>query len=159
MARSLPLGDATQAIEPDATATSAPERGAHAPALTGSVAIYDPAMCCSTGVCGPGVDPALLQVARDLRWLQGQGVTVERFGLTQEPAAFVNSSRIAGLMQAFGDAALPATLVNGAVLVHGRYPARSELEAALLADAAPGAEAAAQTPSAGTGCAPGSGCC
>ena len=27
------------------------------------VEIFDPAMCCSTGVCGPGVDPELTRVA------------------------------------------------------------------------------------------------
>ena len=27
------------------------------------IEIFDPAMCCSTGVCGPGVDPELLRMA------------------------------------------------------------------------------------------------
>jgi hypothetical protein len=43
-------------------------------------------MCCSTGVCGPGVDPQLARFAADVAWLQGQGVTVERFNLAQQPA-------------------------------------------------------------------------
>ena len=146
MARSLPLGDATQAITPD---TSSPE-ATETTALAGTVAVYDPALCCPTGVCGPGVDPALLQIARDLRWLQACGVAVTRVGLSQEPAAFVNSPRVAGLLQAFGDQALPATLVNGAVLAHGRYPTRMELVAAL-----------SPVPRASDtgGCESGSGCC
>ena len=53
-----------------------------------SVVVYDPAMCCSTGVCGPSVDPELLRVVRDLRFVEGQGVKVERFNLAQEPGAF-----------------------------------------------------------------------
>jgi hypothetical protein len=52
--------------------------------LDGIVDVYDPAMCCSTGVCGPGVDPALLQFAGDLRWLEARRVTVARHGLAQE---------------------------------------------------------------------------
>jgi hypothetical protein len=36
--------------------------------------IYDPAMCCSTGVCGPQVDPVLVRFAADVKWLQDQGV-------------------------------------------------------------------------------------
>ncbi len=120
--------------------------------LTGMIQVYDPAMCCSTGLCGPGVDPALLQVARDLRALEAQGVTVQRQGLSQEPGAFAANPRVTGLMQAFGDGALPATLVNGEILVHGRYPTRDELIGAL-----------ARRPSAidraGSGCTPGSGCC
>ena len=127
MARSLPLSDPSQAIEPEAPLSAVPSTGA----LAGTVAVYDPAMCCPTGVCGPGVDPALLQLARDLRWLQTRGVTVERYGLAQEPAAFTQSARIAGLLKEFDAQALPATLVDGEVLVHGRYPTRGELVAAL----------------------------
>lgn len=117
--------------------------------LEGSVSIFDPAMCCSTGLCGAGVDPALLKIARDLRWLEKQGVTLERFGLAQHPGEFASSPRVAGLMQAFGDAALPAVLVNGDVLSYGRYATREELVAALTTSA----EKARGC------CTPGSGCC
>jgi hypothetical protein len=78
---------------------------------------------------------------------------MERFGLSQEPAAFAGNPRVAGLLQAFGDAALPATLVNGTILVHGRYPTREELMAAL----GPSPSQPAKSP-AGS-CTPGSGCC
>jgi hypothetical protein len=122
-------------------------------ALAGEVAVFDPAMCCPSGLCGPGVDPALLQVSRDLRWLAAQGITVQRFGLAQEPQAFATNPRVAGLLEAFGEAALPATLVNGAVFAYGRYPTRDELLTALAA--APSLE-----PEAGAArCTPGSGCC
>jgi len=134
----LPLAD-TAAADPDA--------------LRGDIQVFDPAMCCPTGVCGPGVDPVLLALARDLRWLTAKGVTVQRHGLAQEPQAFAANSHITGLLQAFGEAALPATLVNGRILVHGRYPVREELVAALLGAAAP-------NPAGDSGCcAPGSGCC
>lgn len=130
MARSLPFGDPTQAIAV-ASSTTPAAAPALPEALAGTVAVYDPAMCCPTGVCGPGVDPALLQVARDLRWLQARGASVERYGLSQEPQAFARNDRVSGLLQAFGDQALPTALVNGEVLVHGRYPTRDELVAAL----------------------------
>lgn len=121
------------------------------------VSVYDPAMCCSTGVCGPGVDPALMGVSRDLQWLQSQGVGVERFNLSQEPDAFVKNPRVTGLMQAFGDDALPAVLVNGEVHSHGGYPSRDE-----LADAVKVARDSSDKPEAsesGGCCSPDSGCC
>ena len=31
---------------------------------------FDPAMCCSTGVCGVDVDPVLAQFAADLKWVE-----------------------------------------------------------------------------------------
>lgn len=130
MSRSLPLGPDTQAQAPSADAV--PLQSSSSPdVLSGQVQVFDPAMCCPTGLCGPGVDPALIQVARDLRWLTAKGVQVQRFGLSQEPQAFVANARVSGLMQAFGDAGLPAVLVNGSVFAHGRYPTRDELVTAL----------------------------
>ena len=118
-----------------------------------SVVVYDPAMCCSTGVCGPSVDPELLRVVRDLRFVESQGVKVERFNLAQEPGAFTENPRVAGLLQAFGDKALPVTLVNGDVLAHGHYPSRDELLKAVNEAPAQPAEFSSSQ------CEPGSGCC
>ena len=48
-----------------------------------AVRVFDPAMCCSTGICGPSVDPKLARFAADLDWLKSQGISVERFNLSQ----------------------------------------------------------------------------
>lgn len=88
--------------------------------------VFDPAMCCSTGVCGPSVDPALAQFASDLEQLKAAGVVVERFNLGQEPAAFVGSSVVSAALRAREDA-LPLLLVEGAIVAQGRYPSRDEL--------------------------------
>lgn len=151
MARSLPL----QAFVPETAVDTPPvaER-----ALRGTVTVYDPALCCPTGVCGPGVDPALLQIARDLRWLEAQGAAVTRVGLSQEPQAFVANGKVTGLMQAFGDGALPAVLVNDAVLTYGRYPSREEMLAA-LSSSLPTVSVAVEQGTDGTCCTPGGGCC
>lgn len=151
MARSLPL----QAFVSDADVATAP---ATERVLSGTVTVYDPALCCPTGVCGPGVDPALLQIARDLRWLEVQGAAVTRVGLSQEPQAFVANGKVTGLMQAFDDGALPAVLVNEVVLTYGRYPSREEMVAA-LSPALPTVAAAVEQGTDGTCCTPGGGCC
>lgn len=36
------------------------------------IEIFDPALCCSTGVCGPSVDPALIQVANAIEQLKNK---------------------------------------------------------------------------------------
>ena len=51
------------------------------------IQVFDPAMCCSTGVCGPDVDPDLVQFAADLDWLKTQGVIIQRHNRAQKPAA------------------------------------------------------------------------
>ena len=66
--------------------------------------MFDPATCCPTGVCGPEVDPALVRFAADLEWLKSSGVEVERFNLSQEPAAFVANAEVAAAMRARDDA-------------------------------------------------------
>jgi len=91
--------------------------------------IYDPPMCCSTGVCGPNVDPGLVRFAADLQWLEGQGVTVERFNLTQTPIAFAENEVVRAALTEKGEAALPLVMMDGKVMASGAYPARGELAA------------------------------
>ncbi len=126
-------------------------------AQTATISVYDPAMCCSTGLCGASVDQQLLQVARDLRRFEAEGVKVERFNLAQQPDVFVQNARIAGLMQAFGDKALPVTMINGDIFVYGRYPSRDEVVTALTQQREQ-AQAAAQSSDGGCECGSG-GCC
>jgi hypothetical protein len=91
------------------------------------VQVYDPAMCCSTGVCGPDVDPKLVEFAADLEWLKGQGVIVQRHNLSQSPAAFVQNELVRTTLVDKGEAGLPMLVVNGKVAVTGRYADRGEL--------------------------------
>ena len=89
--------------------------------------VYDPAMCCSTGVCGPQVDPVLVRFAGDLKWLQEQGVAVHRFSLAQNPAAYVENDVVKAALTEKGEAALPLLLVDGETMASGHYPEREQL--------------------------------
>jgi hypothetical protein len=89
--------------------------------------IYDPAMCCSTGVCGPQVDPALVRFAADLKWLGDQRISVQRHNLSQSPGAFVQNETVKALLQEKGDSVLPVIIAEGKVIASGRYPERDEL--------------------------------
>ena len=91
------------------------------------VQVFDPAMCCSTGVCGPSVDPQLVRFAADLDWLKSQGVSVERFNLAQEPRAFAENAAVKDSLEVTGEAALPLVQVDGEVKSRGVYPSRDEL--------------------------------
>jgi len=102
------------------------------------VRVFDPAMCCSTGICGPSVDPQLVRFAADLDWLKTQGVSVERFNLAQQPAAFAGDAAVKAALEAKGEAGLPLVKVNGVVKSSGVFPSREELAAwAGLGDAVP----------------------
>ena len=69
--------------------------------------VFDPAMCCSTGICGPSVDSELVRFAADLDWLKSQGVQVERFNLSQQPAAFASDAEVKAALEARGEDGLP----------------------------------------------------
>lgn len=89
--------------------------------------VFDPAMCCSSGVCGPEVDPKLVQFAADLAWLKSEGIPVQRHTLSQDPARFVANELVQAALTESGEAALPLLVGCGKVVSTGRYPARSEL--------------------------------
>ena len=91
------------------------------------VEIYDPAMCCSTGLCGPVLDPVLVKMNDALLALKKQGVEVERFNLAQQPKAFLTNKIVADLLHKKGKEILPITLVNGEVLLTAEYPSYEKL--------------------------------
>lgn len=92
-----------------------------------TIQIFDPALCCSTGVCGAEVEQHLVTFAADVEWAQRQGVQIERFNLSQQPQAFAQNDIVKGLLQRTGQAALPVTLVQGQLALAGRYPSRDDL--------------------------------
>lgn len=122
--------------------------------------VFDPPLCCPTGVCGPSVDPELVRFSSDLAWLSEQGIGVERFNLAQQPQAFAANSHVAALLGQAGVAALPVVLCEDKIVASGSYPSRQAL--ATAAGLVPAASA--EPPRLGLNvirpqCAPGSGCC
>ncbi len=91
------------------------------------VQVYDKPMCCSTGVCGPQIDPVLPRFAADLEWLGKQGHTVQRFNLAQQPAQFAQNSTIQQLLAMAGVECLPLVFVDGEEVSRGQYPSREQL--------------------------------
>lgn len=92
-----------------------------------TVQVFDPAMCCSTGICGPSVDPRLARFSADLDWLKSQGVSVERFNLSQQPGAFVADAGVRATLEANGEAGLPVVKVGDEIRSRGIYPTRQDL--------------------------------
>lgn len=87
---------------------------------TNNITVYDPAMCCATGVCGPEVDPKLARFSADLDWLAAQGVAVRRFNLAQELGAFAEDASAKSALETNGEAALPLIKAGDAVVSSAR---------------------------------------
>lgn len=92
-----------------------------------SIQIFDPALCCSTGVCGVEVDQQLVSFSADVEWARQNGALIERFNLAQQPMAFAENEAVRKFLERSGAEALPLILVEGEVALAGRYPNRVEL--------------------------------
>ena len=95
------------------------------------VEIFDPPMCCPTGMCGPTIDPALLDVNEMILALQGEGISVARYQMASHAQAFVNNREVFRLVREKQLTALPISVVNGRIVKVGAYPTLAEVRAAL----------------------------
>lgn len=92
-----------------------------------TIQVFDPALCCSTGVCGVEVDQQLVGFSADVDWAKQNGAEIERFNLAQQPMVFAENTVVKAFLERSGAEALPLILVDGEVALAGRYPNRTEL--------------------------------
>lgn len=119
--------------------------------------IFDPAMCCSTGVCGPSVNPELLRVAAVLENLKKAGIIVARHNLSSDPKAFMQNAAVSSALNQKGAQVLPITMVDGKIVKSGSYLTNEEF-AKLLGVSLNTMQPAAKVPVKKCGCGP-NGCC
>lgn len=101
-----------------------------------AVQIFDPPMCCPTGLCGPALDQTLLDVNEMVQVLQQAGVQVERYQMASHPYVFMNQTEVMRLVRERHLAALPITIVQGQVIKVGAYPTLMEVQSHLQGCAA-----------------------
>jgi hypothetical protein len=95
---------------------------------TADVEIFDPPMCCPTGLCGPTLDQTLLDVNEMILELQLIGVRIERYQMTSHPQAYLNNAEVMQLVREKQMEALPITAVKGRVIKVGAYPTLAEIK-------------------------------
>lgn len=91
------------------------------------MSIYEPAMCCDTGVCGVNVDPELVRISTVINILKKNGITIERYNLSGEPMAFANNEKVKEALDKNGVDILPLILVDDEIVIEGRYPKNDEI--------------------------------
>jgi arsenite-transporting ATPase len=107
------------------------------------VRVYEPALCCNTGVCGEDVDQALVTFTADLTALAEHGADVARHNLANDPMAFATDETVRTFLQVAGSDGLPLTTVDGVTVMTGRYPTRDQLARFAGIDVAPAVPAGA----------------
>ena len=111
-----------RATKPGTHVRSAPEES-----RMPSVRVYEPALCCNTGVCGPDVDQALIDFTADLNHLSERGADIARHNLANNPTAFAEDQTVRAFLQVAGSDGLPLTTVDGVTVMTGAYPSREQL--------------------------------
>lgn len=89
--------------------------------------VFDPPMCCSTGICGSSDNPTLVTFASDLEWLKKQGIEVLRYGITLEPVKFLKNEAVQSILNVEGNSSLPIITIDGEIVSKGHYCSRLEL--------------------------------
>ena len=92
-----------------------------------TIQIFEPAMCCSTGLCGVSVDPELLRISTVVNTLKQQNITIDRFNLSSAPMEFVSNKAVNDFINGQGTDGLPVMLLDGQIALSGRYPTNEEL--------------------------------
>jgi arsenite-transporting ATPase len=92
-----------------------------------SIHVYEPALCCNTGVCGPDPAQELITFTADLNHVKSQGGDIARHNLANDTLAFAESEAVRGFLQVAGSEGLPLVLIDGVTVLTGRYPTRDEL--------------------------------
>jgi hypothetical protein len=95
------------------------------------VELFDPPMCCPTGLCGPALDQTLLNVNEMIMSLQRENLRVERYQMASNPNAFLGNAEVMKLVREKEMAALPIVVVRGKILKVGAYPSADEIHIAL----------------------------
>ncbi len=90
------------------------------------IEIFEPAMCCNTGLCGVSVNPELLRISTVLNTLNKNGIVVKRFNLNSSPMEFVNNKVVNDFINNTGVEKLPVILLNGEIIISERYPTNEE---------------------------------
>ena len=92
-----------------------------------TLTIFDPALCCPTGICGAEIDQTLVNFAADLDWLKSEGIEIKRINLSQEPALFAENEQVKSILQNSGVEGLPVILADDELQSSGQYPDRVKL--------------------------------
>ena len=98
------------------------------PALAApDVEIFDPPLCCPTGLCGPVLDTTLVDLSEAIFTLQAEGRTVVRHMMTADPQAFMRNRDVYRLIKERQLEVLPITVMGGRIVKTDAYPTLDEL--------------------------------
>ena len=92
-----------------------------------TIEIFEEAMCCPTGLCGPGINTDLLRISTVFDTLKRKGMNISRHNLKDEPQLYVSNKTVNDFLMKNGVEGLPITLVDGEIVESKKYPTTKQL--------------------------------
>lgn len=91
--------------------------------------IYEEAMCCSTGVCGPDPDTELVEVTHAIDKLEEEFTDIEitRANMSNDIERFLEHEDVSAAVESNGPSVLPITTVDDQIIAKGEYLSYDEL--------------------------------
>lgn len=93
-----------------------------------NIEIYEEAMCCSTGVCGPELDETLIKTNQINEYLKQNQIEVQRYNMNNNPNEFIQNKEVIRLIQDKGNEVLPITFIEGNIAKTGAYITQEEAD-------------------------------
>lgn len=93
-----------------------------------NIEIYEEAMCCSTGVCGPEPDETLIKTNQINEYLKQNQIEVQRYNMNNNPNEFIKNKEAIRLIQEKGNEVLPITFIEGNIAKTGTYITQEEAD-------------------------------
>lgn len=91
------------------------------------IEIFEPALCCASGICGPEPDKALLDLQNVIQTITAAGIEVKRYAINQAAIAFVSNATVKEFIRSKGTDKLPLTLLDGQIIKQEAYPSLEDL--------------------------------
>lgn len=94
--------------------------------MNAKIEIFEPGMCCPTGLCGPSINTELMRISTVVNTLEKNNVKIKRYNLTSNTKEFIENKMINDLVKENGENILPVTIVGGKIQKKGAYPTNEE---------------------------------
>lgn len=94
--------------------------------MSKKIEIFEPGMCCPTGLCGPGINPEIMRISTVVNTLEKNNVGIKRYNLTSNTNEFISNKIINDIIKEKGESILPVTIVNGEIKKTNDYPTNAE---------------------------------
>jgi hypothetical protein len=91
------------------------------------IQVFEPALCSCTDANDFEFDQSLIRFTAEVNWVKQNGVWIDRFNLARQPLAFAENQTVRSFLDSPGKEVLPLVLLDGNVVLSGRYPNRGEL--------------------------------